>query len=653
MAKRSVYDAPIAGCADPTMTVLGLLEHMKEVKQRDQRFYLEAELRERVVLGEYGGGEVDAQLLEQAVVVDALREPMRENVILPAIQTLVARTDQGRIDAKAWPHTPTPARVAAAEGANLFLDSERARERRDQKVHDALFWALIHGECFLYVTWDESYGPIEAIEPVLNPEDGQEVIDQATGQPSYKLAREFGACRVEVVSTFNLWTSGEDDPEFTRWQVRRRIVDKWTAMAHLKRAGIVRKCEDTAVPVRGERTRMGVEVFEMWVKPGDMIEKGMFALVVDGCVCLPPKTDKAGKPVPNQWAKTPSPFPYKHKKLPGVLLSCMRVEDTPHGHTVVKGGIFQQRLVDVSLRSILRRADVSGDARFVGASEVVESIDSNREGRIAYTGTRDVRQVATWVVGPEVDQTAVTVYQMAKSSLHDVIGVSNETVTGGDPTSTSSGEQLKTASALDSQKNVPLRRRAEGAFEQVDQMKIELFRERASKPRLANTVGGVVRARYLSGADLEGVDVAIESASGAAESHLGRARAAEESAAAGFLNPMDAGEMRQTGATETTLMGEARQRVHAQGAAALAGMAQQPLPDVQPALAARELRLMMDGAPVGRTAVLMRLIAEYENAARMAAPVQAAGAAQAQPGKPKVTNTAENAAKNAIPQGVQ
>lgn len=634
---KGSIDQPIAGCADPSMTVLRLLQEMRAVRMKDSQFYREAEIRERIILGEQTP-EYDPTLLQVVAPPYDLRAPMHENVILPAVQTLVARTDQGRIDAKCWPHTPTAARIAAAEGGNLLLDAERAREHRDMKVHESLFWAIVHGESGVYTVWDESYGPIEAVEQIVNPADGLPTFDPATGLPATQMVEEYGGIRTEVLSTFDFWTSGEDDPGDTRWQVRRRIVDKWTAKAALARAGIDRdpqeKSHDTNSAAGPGRRRTGVEVFEMWVKKGPMVGPGLTAIVVDDCTVVN------------------GPFAFKHGRLPISTLTFMRQRGSPHGHTVAKDAIAQQRLINVALRSILRRADIAGDARLVGADEIIEGIDSEREGRIRYNGVKAVQDAAIWLTGAEIPQGLVAVYQLAKAALNAVVGVSEESVSGGDPSSTSSGEQLKTASALDSQKTVPLRRRAEYAWEEVDRQKIELFREKASLPRLIAVTGDAMRAMYLQGADLDGVDVAIEGASGLAESHAGKVRAAEEGAAAGYTQPGDAAEMRQTGSGQTILDAETMARVQKQGMDALRGMPQQPLPGIDGSAAARALRTLLGQVQPGRSNYLVQLIAAYEQQTAMGQMSQMQGASAGVPGapKPSITPTSKTMSSE-IPQG--
>lgn len=637
--RKGSVDGVIQGAADPSMTVLSLLTEMREVRERDSEWYRAAELRERIVLGE-PILPTDPAVRVQATSPDNVGTGMHENAILPTIETLVARVDQGRIDSKAWPHTPTPARIAAAEAANLVLDSERARQRRDMKAHESLLWALIHGESGLYATWDDGYGPIEAYEPVIDPNDGYVAVDPAGAYPPMQPVQEWGGLRLEVLSTFDFWTSGEDNAEDLRWVVRRRIVDKWTAKKRFVEMGIGRDPSEKAFALNGaagryKRARKGVEVFEIWVKPGAMIEGGLFALVIDEVV------------VQNE------PWPLPHKKLPITVLSCMRVYGSPHGHTPTEDGIDQQRLINTSLRSILRRADVAGNVRLIGADEVVEQMDDDPDGLVRYNGTKDVDGAAMYMAAPDIPQGLVGVYQLASNALNTVMGVSKDSVSGGDASSTSSGEQLKTAAALDSQKTVALRRRAEEAWTEVDRQTVELFRAKVSKPRLISVTGDPVRAMFLQGADLNGVDVSLESASGLEQSHLGRARTAEEGAAAGFVSPQDASEMRTTGLAQTMLDAETQTRVEQQGTQALRGNAQTPMPGIPSQAAARVLRAMLARAPAGRTAMLLQLIAAYEAAPPPMQPGE--GAAPGPPGmpKPSLTQSTQLAAQNVPPGAIQ
>lgn len=617
------------------MTVLSLLEEMRTVRQRDSGWYRDAEIRERIVFGE-NDAHLSQGLSQATAPPPGLREPMHENVLLPALETKTARINQGRIDAKAWPHTPTPARIAAAEGANLLLDAQRAREKRTQKVFESVFLAYVHGHSGVYTTWDESDGPHEAVRQMVDPRDGLPTFD-ADGLPQLEAVQEWGDIRVEVLTAFEYWTSGEDKPEDTRWQVRQRAVDKYTAKRALLNAKnpdgtpnpIVREPTEKTIDMgKGEhRRKKGVEVLEIWVKPGAMLPDGMFALVVDDCVCRV------------------MPYPLLHKRLPITPIHAMRVSDSPHGHTVVQGAVFQQRLLNVALRSICRRADIEGDARCIGADEIVDNIDEEGEGLIRYNGTKPWSDAAGWMVGAPITSGLFQVYQLAKRALNDVIGVSSDSIDGGDAASTSSGEQLKTAAALDSQKDALMRANVEMSWEEVDKQKLELFRQKATLARLVSVVGDPVRAMYLRGADLDGVDVAIEQASGYQQTHLAKAANAEQGAAAGFVPPQDAAEMRQTGQEQTVLSVEQQQRVDQQATAALRGVPQQPLPGIPPQQAARRLRAFLTRVEPGQSAALLQLVYAYENAPQMMQPGMPAGA-------PEVTPNAEQALTQSAGPGV-
>lgn len=634
---RDTQDLPIppeAGPADPTMTVMSLVEEMREVRRADAEVYRRAEWQEMIVLGESLPTMAQDAGMATHVPLYAIPDQMHENVILPAVETMVARISQGRIDSRAWPRTPTPQRISAAEGANLFLDSERARERRDLKIHEDLMFAIVHGRAGVYTTWDKSIGPTEALQPQMGP-DGLPVYDEA-GLPVLELVESWGAIRTEVLSCFDYWTSGEDTSDAVRWQVRRRIVDKWSARAALRAVGIERdpaerSFDDAGFGRRG-RVMRGVEVLEVWVKPGAMIKAGLFARVVDDVPVVA------------------EPYPYKHGRLPIADLTLMRVRGSASGHTKVKDAIFQQRLVDEALRSILRRAEIARAAYLVGSTQIIDEISETTDGRIRYDGEKPVGAATAWVLGADVSPTLVEVYRAAKAAVNDVLGVSAESITGGDPSSTSSGEQLKTAAALDAQKDAPPRRRCEEQWQEVDRQKVELAKQFFTDARLVATIGDPVRAGYFRGADFEGVDVALEQSSGLVESHRGRARSAEEGAAAGYVPPQDAGEMRQTGLTETALASDMAQRVQRQGAEALRGRPQTPLPGVPPKPAASLLRLMAGRVERGQTGLLLRLIAEYDRLSTMQ-PSTAPQSAQPSgpPARPKLPASTQATIKNMEP----
>jgi len=197
---------------------------------------------------------------------------------------------------------------------------------------------------------------------------------------------------------------------------------------------------------------------------------------------------------------------------------------------------------------------------------------------------------------------------------------------------------------------VPVRRRAEMAWEEADKQGLELFREKASTARLISVAGDPVRAAYLKGADLDGVDCAVLPASGLAQSPDGRVRNAEEGAAAGYIDPQSAAEMRQTGLEQTMVDNETTARIQKQGADALRGQPQQPLPGVPGPAAARILRMMVARAPAGRSITLMQLIAAYES---QPPPMPQGGPAPPGAPKPAVTATTQAQAEQVPPGAIQ
>ena len=227
-----------------------------------------------------------------------------------------------------------------------------------------------------------------------------------------------------------------------------------------------------------------------------------------------------------------------------------------------------------------------------------------------------------------------------------MFGVSTATSTGGDPTESKSGVQMREARAQDGQKIRPARGRLEQARKKVAKDKITLWQVHADEARMVRVLGpgGEVSARWLRGADLEGADVALEIGSGMLSSHIGGQKYAEESAAAGFLSPQDAIERRETGLGQTVDDAQGMARVDSQAKQAASGRPVEPMPDVNPKMAVERLKVLIGSMAVDGEDVsgVQRLAQAYQQLAAAMAKSKAQGPPQAPEGKngaPKVTPT--------------
>jgi hypothetical protein len=657
MASTSDIDLDVPG-AEPDasgkpLTVLQLLEEMKEEYGRQKRLIDEAEVRERIVLGEQWRAR-DA-LQEAALPTGDYYDDtlITENLTYPLVLTYAAVIDQGRIDPRGYPFHPTNEDIEAAKAVDTILDYEKQQCSEPELISEAAEFAQMHGDVLFYPQWSEAKGPHRVRRQRFD--DAGPMVDQA-GQPVTEEAWEFGGVVEDVVAAPDYWTDGAYHYKDAQCVVVRRIIDRHVAKQRLRSAraepdpenpeGAARfpdadpKAND--YPTAMDTNRRGVECFEMWLKPGPRSKSGAFMLVIDGKAVqsIPyPRHPETGKRIYDG-------------ELPGAIWKIGNIRGSPRGKTHVSDAIHQQRLVNTALRSILLRADIAKSADLVGPSETMAQMRDGKTKRIDYDGDKDLRAMMMWFEGPGVPASLVQVYKDAREALRDVFGVSAATSTGGDPTETKSGVQMREAKAQDGQKIRPARGRLEQARKKVAKDKITLWQVHADEARMVRVLGpgGEVSARWLRGADLEGADVALEVGSGLLSSHMGRQKYAEESAAAGYLSPEAAGERRETGLGQTVDDAQGLQRIDSQARQAASGRPVEPMPDVNPKMAVERLQVVIGSMAVEGEDVsaVARLAQAYAQLASQMAKSKAQGPPQqAQPtggkpsGGPKVTPTRE------------
>lgn len=637
---RQDPDLPVPGAVgdDEGLTALTLLQEAKRELEQQKHLLDEAEVRERVVLGEQWRARdpMQERIMADVHVVDGV---IQENRLYPLVNTYSSRIDQGRVAARGWPVHATLDDALAAEAADFVLDYERRRCDEDSLIYEAANLAQYHGDVLFYPYWNDTEEA--GVTRVQQVDDIGPVFDDY-GNPVYVEEDGQGAIAEDVVSAMDYWTDCVDKYDRCSLLVVRRVIHPSVARARLDAAGLF----DVTVSETSESSRStsqivrkGVECFEMWHKPGARFRDGNFSLIVGGCVTksIPfPYLDRGGRP----W-----------RELPGAVWKIGHVRGSPRGKTHVSDAIHQQRLVNATLRAILRRLDVCGQAAMVGNSGHLQQL--RRPGRSQLESDNPKDQDPRWVVGPEVPQSLFTQYNLAIAALNAVFGVAEATATGGDPGQSESGRQLDIAQQLDAQKLSPARRSLEAARLRVDRQKIMLARQYWDAERLVSVLGpdGAISARFLSGADLDGADVALEATSGVLETHAARGKEAEEEYAAGLASPGDAAERRRTGLTDTIKDSEQAQRVDAQAIAALRGKPQQPLPDVDPDFAVDRLqaRLRSPAAQQGDQQNLLMLLASYTSLAQAKGQPMPGGPPQGGPqggggGRPGVTPTAAMAA---------
>lgn len=624
--ERTSPDLPLPG-AKPSargkkpLTVLALLKVMRAEYERQKPRLEEAELRERIVMGEQWRGR-DPMI--ERVLSSSLNdnELITENLLYPLSQTWIARVTEGDLTALAGPFQPDQADTSGARAANLVLDFHRQKNTEEVIVADAAELAQYHGDVLFLPTWQADDGPHLVRKHKLDANGP--MFDMVTQTPITEMSWEYGGVIEDVIPAPDYWTSGEQEYRKASCLCVRRIIDEHDAGAQLEAAGFLGAgptAED--FPTAMDESRHGVEAIEMWLKPGPRSSTGAKCLIIDERVV---KCD---------------PWPLKDKtRLPGAQWKVGLIRGSSRGKTHVADAIHQQRLVNRTLRSIMKRAEAAEAATLFAPSEVIDALKdaSLHRCRNDEAGAESADKRVFWRAGPEIPPSLFQAYDRARRALYDVFGVSEATTTGGDPTQTNSGAQLQTATALDAQKNKGPRARLKEARRLVAQQVLELWQSNVKEEMLIRVLGadGAVTAEFLRAADVNGADVQIEMREGAYMTHLGGEVEAEQEGAAGFIPSAAAAERRRTGLRSTISDAQAGARVDAQARAAMAGQPSQPYPDVDPGMAVQRVQIAigaahMQGLQPEQIAAAAQLAQAYATAAQQrqaAAPQQQPAAGQ-------------------------
>jgi hypothetical protein len=416
-------DLDVAG-AEPDergqpLTVLKLLDEMKEELGRQKKHIEEAEERERIVLGEQwrvAAAQLENQLPADGDIADDF---VQENLVYPLVLTWGAVVDQGRIDPRGFPFHPTPQDVESARAVNTVLDFEKQRCSESELISEAAEYAQMHGDVLFYPQWSEAEGPHRVKRQKVD-ENGP-VVD-TMGNPVLEDAWEFGGVVEDVVAAPDYWTDGAYHYKDATCLVVRRIINRHVAKKRLRAAvddtGAPRfpdaDPKDNDYPAALESTRRGVECFEIWLKPGPRTESGCFCLVID---------NKAVLSIP--YPKHPETQKIIYDgQLPGDIWKIGCIRGSSRGKTHVADAIHQQKIVNAALQSILKRAEAAKAVYPIGPSDVMNAIPTSRTGRVIYDGEKDLRAICHMIEGPDVPQGLFKTYHDARAALRDTFGVS-------------------------------------------------------------------------------------------------------------------------------------------------------------------------------------------------------------------------------------
>lgn len=568
--------------ADP-ITALGLLEECKRVHAPyEAEVYPQAHLNERFMHGDQIVKAVgrDEHIVDENVLWPSWLTPISRNLLRNPALTWGARVTERDPVTSCWPGEGGAADVAAATVADRVLGYYRQKLDLRQQMSRAAWMVQEHGTVGWRIFWDPDAGPKGELD------DGQMV--------------PLGDVVYELVSIFDFAIDPVDNLDDAAWCFFRRWKSRADARRLLLAAGIMDEPAVGQSQSTWTRRTDLVECIELYVKPNTdaRFPDGLVVQVVGGNVLAV------------------EPFPYAHVELPIAIWKCSTKAGYPYGDTHVSDAVpLQNNYNKLHAAMTVITAKSARWLKVFLPKSMKAAFDGGDEA-IFFDPSEDPRKVHI-VSAPPPSPLLVAQIEEHERMIDKVFGV-NEAIVGSDASQSKNARHLAYLSQLDAQKQKEARVDLEHAVLRVERQALRLTQQFVDSERIVRLVGDQGRFEEVAfrGADLEGVDVILETAPLADQSRAASAADSEQAAAAGLEDPQRARELRRTGVSETRYEALSRRAVQAQAKQAMQGLAVQPDPMVPPEVAVAELQLQLQQAPPLAVAPLQALLAAYVEIAR-------------------------------------
>lgn len=541
------------------ISVLSLLDEMKkEFRPFQLQTLPRAELQERYIHGEQNI-ELGLTNEVQEMGWGGDLPNVTRNHLRSLALTYASRIMEDRPIVKAWPADPQRVDMVQADAANAIIEYHRQRQDIDAMMERAAILAQAHGSVAFKVCWDKRRGPLEWYN----------------GKP-----QRMGDVLIEMKTVFDYIVDPVEHIQDAKWVAFRTYLDKEDARGRVAASGGDINLVESKEPeysvwsVRKE----GVETWEIWHLPCKRFPNGLYAVVTGGVVT------------------TADSYPYNHQELPLSVWKIQSRRDHPHGTTHVTDALPLQRSINegLSVAQKLKR-DVGDYVKLIVPASIAEDLSPSNQ--VFAVSSAEQASVFNWVQPPI--QAINHIYENVERderALFQVFGL-NEMLTGKETAKAShSGKAIAYMKQLDSQKLAHSARNLGECNRRMWRQLLELYKQFVHETRMQAIMGenGEVKQVAFNRTTLDGVDIVLDPHAGSEDFRASKAEKVEQDAAAGYIPPHKAMEMRETGLDsvfEDTLSQDAIER---QIDAVLSGQIVQADQSINPTVAQQELQLAME-----------------------------------------------------------
>lgn len=447
------------------------------------------------------------------------------NQIMSGSQSLLSKYTKTKPTISASPGTGSHVDNQAAKMASRLLEYWWDFFKLEGKYNEALLWAIIAGNGYWKIGWDEHAGT--PMRFTLNPETGEPIVEdelqklfvnnlkkQGLSPEEYEKIVYMGDLRIEVMSPFNVFLdpgvrSAEDakfaycihnlDPDevYVRWKTRLE-------------PDVAPVDADETMPMDSPDTPTEKTLRKIYIgyfKPSPAIPDGKYVVWADG------HTEFLAN---EKW-------PYPTHELPIVKFPGIRVPGRIYDSSVVEHALPIQKELNRTLSQIVEHKNLTIRPQWMAPVNSLRKRMTNEPGAVwDYTpvGNMKPESLQMPVLHPQIYEFLDNLGMRIKD-MFSLTEVSEGTL----PPNVEAGVAIDLLQEMSTDRMAPTIRLNEKSLEKAGTLMLALAAEYYEEPRMIKIKGpgGSVQVKSFTKSDIAGgVDVDVESGSGLPRTRAGR-----------------------------------------------------------------------------------------------------------------------------------
>jgi hypothetical protein len=443
------------------------------------------------------------------------------NQIMPGAHSLLSKMTKTKPVMTASPASPSDQDLKAAKMSEKLLEYWWREFDMDDKLEEALLWAIITGQGYWKLSWDPHAN--KQMRFLLGP-DGQPIVDdtikdlykaelQKQGVDPQEKVVYLGDIKVEVPSVFDVYL---DDTAKVMSECKYMICTHYLTPDEVKAnwgadvdADAVASAPDATIPFSNNLNRTNNNVKTVYIGywiPQPSLPNGRYVVWIDDKILQ----DEA--------------WPYPFQTLPLVKFPGMRIPGSIYNSSVVEQAIPLQKDLNRTLSQIIEYKNLTVKPRVwvpVGGLSGVR-ITSEPGAIYEFNPIADMR--------PEVEQLpSLPSYVFEhlneiRQSIKDVFGIADVTE-GNVPPNVEAGVAIDLLQEMATDRIAPVIKLMEIVLADAGQLMLEFAQKYYIEPRLLKIQGsnGSPQVKRFTQADITGgVNVNVEAGSALPRTRAGR-----------------------------------------------------------------------------------------------------------------------------------